>query len=1168
MQSLITAWLEIFTASIMLLGTLAGVVLLVGKSPAGRWLGTLLFAFLLALALQVFELLGFIPSIILVCSISIYLYAQAFFYQKTRIPIYHFLVPIAFAVLNYLLVAQQAGVLATSLVVSTCYWVFTFQLLVREGDTRGFSYFQNAGSRIAWLRNLMVILGLLFLAILVPVGPYLYALLYACLLGHVLYQVFQESTFFSPIPIGNKYKKSTLTPEIKASIIDKLEEVMETNHFYRKDDASLSKLADLLGVTTHHLSQVLNESMKISFQDLLARFRIREACKLLRDESNEQVKIETVANMVGYNSKSSFNTAFKKRTGLTPSDYRKAKNVRTYGEERLSERKAPFKEKSARSLIQVFNLKMNRSMIRITFRNLRKQKLHSSLNIIGLAVGISACLTIAAYVRHELSYDQHYPEAENLYRIALNRVYPDSNKEWAVTAPVLAPRITEELPEVEHYTRLSSGEYMFARSGDKLDKQQILSVDSGFFDLFHPKLILGEITADLFKKNDGVVLTKKAAEKYFGDENPIGKLFTIQLPNGDEKKTLSVAAVIEDPSPNSHFSYEILASLDIAQFPKWIMNSWGTWAVYSYIRVHPQADVEMLTKKINEISQQNQAVGDANFKSWLDAGNLYDYFLQPVVDIHLSSNLTAEYEVNSSTAYVYFFALVGVFILLMAVVNFVNLATARASYRTMEVGIRKAVGAGRKQLMVQFLSESTLICFIAMLLAIPLTQLSLPYFNQTIGKSISLAAFASPVAVLILLATPLLLGILSGFYPALYLSHFGPAAVFQKLVIKRGKEGLRHFLVIGQLLIAVLLIAGTITVFRQMHYLTHKPLGFDKDQLIKIDQLPISRDKMEVFREKVKKVDGVKDFALSTFPLDQIRTGSSIHTLDKPEGWVNMTHYDVDEHFIRTTGIQIVAGRDLTPQDAIENEEANLKILLNVEGAKALGWKPSEAINQLVAFGGGPNEHWVVVGVVEDFNLTSLHQPVGNFILSHEGPSNIPFRSATIRFEPRKMKEALAGLALVWSEFVPDQVFDYQFIDEAMAQFYEAERLTGKLFVLFSGLGIFICCLGLFGLMGFVVEKRAKEVGIRKVMGAGVRHIVLLLSKDYVRLVIIASVIAIPIAWWALNQWLGSFAYRIENSIWTFLGAGILVAVISWLTVALYSYQAAKANPVRSLRSE
>jgi AraC-like DNA-binding protein/ABC-type lipoprotein release transport system permease subunit len=1108
---------------------------------------------------------SYLPSSLVLVAVISYLYFHAFFYQQRRTRVLHFGILALVGIGNIFFESYTSIIWILSGLIIAGYVFLISKLFVEESQSRGFSYFSNPGSRIAWLRNFVFLSALFFVSLPLPLNLIANCALYFVLIGHVVYQLFQESSFLSPIPIGNKYKKSTLTPEIKASIIDRLDEVMNENHFYRQDDASLGSLANLLGVTNHHLSQVLNESMKISFQDLLARFRIRDACLLLKNEANEQMKIETIANMVGYNSKSSFNTAFKKRTGLTPSEYRMDKNVRTYGEERLSERKTPSYKGERFSLNHVFNLKLNRNMIRVSIRNLRKHRLHSSLNIIGLAIGLSACLTIAAYVHYELSYDKHHANSESVYRIALNRIYPDYNKEWAITAPVLAPTITDILPEVEHYTRISWDHIMLARAGKKMQKQRITAVDSGFFQVFDSKIISGQITNEFFKRQDGIILTQTAAQKYFGREDPIGELFSIQLPMENEKRLVSVEAVISDPLPNSHFSYEVLATFDILQFPEWIFTTWGTWAVYSYIKVHPDTDPYLLRRKINEISEENMAVGNDDFDTWLSAGNAYDYFLQPLTDIHLNSNLTEEFEANSSVTFVYFFALVGIFILLMAVVNFVNLATARASYRTLEVGIRKAVGAGRKDLMMQFLMESTLITVIAMVIALPLTQFFLPYFNQTIGKSISLQPFITPVGVCAFIATPIVLGLLSGFYPALYLSNYGPAAIFQKAVVRRGKEGFRHLLVIGQFVIAVILLSGTITVFRQMHYLTNKPLGFDKDQLIKVDRLPFTGNKIDVFKQEASLISGVHGITTSNFPIDEIRSGSSISTKEKPESWINSSFLTVDENYIPTLGIKLVAGRNFLPTE-IESQEGGIeKIILNRAAVKALGWQPEEAVNKVLNESTGINVQ--IIGVLEDFNFGSLHKPVGPVQLS-SSKFEAPFRSATIRLDPRRTKEALASLEELWATLSPDLVFEYQFVDDTMAQYYEAERLTGKLFIIFSGLGIFICCLGLFGLMGYVVEKRTKEVGIRKVMGASISHIILLLSKDYIRLVLISSALAIPIAWWGLSQWLESFAYRVDNSVWTFLSAGLLVTIISWFTVAFYSYQAARTNPVNSLRSE
>lgn len=1131
------------------------------KFPAARNLGKLLLAYSFLL-ITLFEPAFLVSQwqVIVLIALFLHLYTRAFFSTKNRLSLFH-LIPVVLSVglfLTPLLIDRIVG----SIVVVT-YGILLLRKIETEAKQRGIQWFVNPGSRLSWFRN-FIILNLFGLLILLMgfATPLIVAGLSFLVLAFVVYQSFKESEFLTAIPIANKYQKSTLTPQIKSAILDKIEGVIEAE-FYLRDDATLTNLANALGVSTHHLSQVLNESLHISFQDLIAQYRIRRACHILRDEQYEQVKIESVAAMVGYNSKSSFNAAFKRRTNQTPTEYREARSVRSYGETLLSDRKRSSNEKRRLSLNHVFNLKLNKDMIRFSLRNLRKNKLHAALNIIGLAVGLAACLAIASYVHYELSYDTHHPEADNIYRIGLDRVYPESSKEWAITAPILAPTITEKLPEVQYYTRLAWDDMMLGRTGELMQEHRLTAIDSGFFDVFGTTVIRGQVTSEFFKKNDGIILTNSAARKFFGTDDPVGKFFKIQLPN-DEKRLVSVAAVIADPPPNSHFSYEVLGTLEMLKFPDFVMNIWGTWAVWSYIKVYPDTDPEVLAGKINDISNENIALGSDDFAAWVDAGNSYTYFLQPLLDIHLNSNLAEEFEANSSEVFVYFFGLVGMFILLMAIVNFVNLATARASYRTLEVGIRKSVGASRRDLMIQFLLESTIISSIALLISLPITQISLPFFNQVIGKSITLDLFLSPSGLTFLLMVPIVLGLLSGFYPALYLSNFGPAAIFQKLIVKRGRERLRHVLVIGQFMIAIILMAGTITVFRQMSYLSNKPLGFDKEQLIKVDRLPFTGEAVDLFKERVRSVQGVLQVSTSSFPFDEVREGSTIRREVNPDGWVNTSTLSVDEHYLSTTGIQLIAGRNFR-SDEVERTEGVEKIILNRAAVKALGWEPEEAVDQRVFL--SDQDDRLVIGVVEDFNFGSLHRPVQPFQLSG-WKFIMPSRSATIRLDPRELSETLASLGKLWADLAPDQVFEYEFADQTMAQYYEGERLTGKLFIIFSGLGIFICCLGLFGLMGYVVEQRSKEVGIRKVLGARSRSIVLLLSKDYIRLVLISSLIAIPIAWWGLDLWLDSFAFRVDNSLWIFLIAGALVTIISWLTVALYAYQAAKANPVESLKSE
>lgn len=800
--------------------------------------------------------------------------------------------------------------------------------------------------------------------------------------------------------------------------------------------------------------------------------------------------------------------------------------------------------------------------ILVAWRNILKHQLHSILNIIGLGVGLAACFIIAIYVNFELSYDKHHPNSENTYRIALNRVYPQNEVNWAVIPVPVAPTIAELLPEVENYTRLTMEEIPFGRSGTKLRDQEITSVDSGFFDIFHAPVIKGSITDDFFKRKDGLILTQHAAKKYFEGEDPIGQLMSVNLEG--ETKEYVVEAVIEDPLPSMHFTYEVITSIESLSIPPFFAENWGYWGFYSYIKVHPETDVATLEEKITKISEEHQSEGDSDFKNWLDAGNHYNYFLQPVSSIHLESNLMAEYEANSSRDLVYFFALIAVLILVIAIVNFVNLATAKASHRTMEVGIRKAVGAYRMQLVFQFLMEATLISFIAMAVALPLTQVALPFVQAITGKALSLSVVFTPWAILVILGLPIVLGILAGFYPAIYLSHFRPVVVFQKNATRAGRYSLRRLLVVAQFIIAVLLIAGTATVYRQVHFLSNTSLGFDKDQIISIDRLPFPEEKIESFAQRTRELPGVEAVAISSFPIDAIQEGNVLRHPDQAEGWINATMLNVDEQYIPTMGIQLIAGRNFMATEVNQQNEGPENVILNATTVKSMGWYPNEAVGQTIVQEGANK---IIIGVVEDFNYESLHNKVAPLELRCTYYER-PVRAANIRISANKTPEALAGLENLWNDYAPDKIFTFEYLDEVMAEDYASERLTGQLFIAFAGLAILICCLGLFGLMAFMAERRAKEVGVRKVMGARVSQIILLLSTDFMRLVLISSIIAIPFAWWGLDYWLEGFAYRVDNSIWVLFLSGMAATLVSMITVIYYAYRSASVNPANLLRED
>ncbi len=552
-------FLEILFFSTLFVGGLIGVILLISKSPSGRWLGFLICAYLLSIILQLGENELSIAVSLTVVSVSFYLYVRAFFFQKNRTSLIHLVGVAVPLMLDFLLAEFEWVVWATSFSVMGIYTVMMFRLLLSESETRGFSYFQNPGSRISWMRGFVMLHMLMLILLTIQASTVVLSAGYVIIYSWILYQLFKESSFLSPIPLGNKYKKSTLTPEIKSSIIDKLEEVMDELYFYRRDDASLTSLAKELGATTHHLSQVLNESLKISFQDLIARFRIREACKLLCDEKQEQVKIENIATMVGYNSKSAFNTAFKKRTGLTPSEYREARDVRTYGEERLSERKAPLVGGSTFHLNHVFNLKIKSGMIQHFFksfsRNIKRNALFSFLNVLGLTVGFTCSILIYLYVQDELSYDRALPDSDRIYRIAWMGDNPQTR-----TPHPMAQAMVNDFPEVEEAVSFSPW-YGPALSKDFIrvenEKRNIIFeepdfffADSAFFEVFELELVEGD--KDALKKPFAFVITESLAKKYFGDSSAIGQELRVnQMP-------IAVSAVVKPMPTNSHFHFNAI----------------------------------------------------------------------------------------------------------------------------------------------------------------------------------------------------------------------------------------------------------------------------------------------------------------------------------------------------------------------------------------------------------------------------------------------------------------------------------------------------------------------------------------------------------------------------------------------------------------------------------
>lgn len=791
---------------------------------------------------------------------------------------------------------------------------------------------------------------------------------------------------------------------------------------------------------------------------------------------------------------------------------------------------------------------MFRNYLTIALRNLRKSPGFTFLNIAGLAAALACCLLIGLYVHDELSYDRHLADAERTYRVTMEVETEGDVQAFAGASATLAPALLADQPQVTAATRLTSvgGSTTTVRVGDtRFYEQGLFRADASFFDFFGFPLLQGDPTTALAEPRT-VVLTQSMARKYFGSDDPLGRVLLI-----DETEA-TVTGVMADVPPNTHVRPRFLLPLE-----DWadggLMRTWHVNSFHTYIKLAEGVDPAAFEADIRDLAYRY--VGDEL------AGNdqTYAYQLQPVTDIHLHSDLRYELEANSSAATVYTFGIIAVFILLIACVNFTNLTTARSLRRAKEVGVRKTAGAQRRQLTIQFLGESVLMSVLAMLGAVVLAHLLLPLFNDLAGKALSLYPLVSPSVWLTLVALAVVTGLLAGSYPALVLSSFRPAAVLKGgFTANHRGRGLRKGLVVFQFTISVVLIICTLVVSQQLRFMKNQRLGFDKEQVVVVPVRTGTNPTYETLRAELGQVPGVRQLSLSTDLLG--RSIDSTPVRNEAGRELHMQVMYVDEQFLSIYRIPLVAGRNFSsdiPLDVQRNA-----FLLNETAVTALGWdSPEDAIGREV-------EHFAegtVIGVFEDFHYQSLHQEIGPLMLMVR-PG--PFLYASLKLTPGQTAETLAALQARFQALFPNRPFDYFFLDEDFDRQYAAEEQLGQLTTVFSFLAVLIACLGLFGLAAYAAEQRTKEIGVRKVLGASVAGLVALLSKDFLQLVLIAIVVAVPLAVLVLNQYLGTYPYRIALPVWVVVVAGGLALLIAFLTVSYQAIKASMIDPVKALRYE
>ncbi|CCH51927.1 protein of unknown function DUF214 [Fibrisoma limi BUZ 3] len=803
----------------------------------------------------------------------------------------------------------------------------------------------------------------------------------------------------------------------------------------------------------------------------------------------------------------------------------------------------------------------------ITVRSLLKHKVFSVVTIVGLAVGMAACLLIVQYVLFERSYDRQSPHAEQIWRIYTENYSNGSlDTRDANTHSAVGPTLKAELPEVVDYTRVySARDLTVIHKQTPYTQSKAYAVEPAFLRMFPYRVLQGNATQGLSQPGR-VILTKSAAATYFGPANPIGQ--TLQLVGGWFTGPHTVAAVIEDVPLNSHLKFEMLLPYQTL-YSQGHTDNWENYWDYNYIQLHPQANPELVRAKLAELS-----------KRYLSTSNLA-LNMQRLTDIHLRSDLTYEHEPNGSVRIVYFLLLIAAFILGIAWINYSNLTTARAMERAKEVGLRKTIGASRSQLIGQFLGEAIVVNLLAISLAVFFMQLAGPAFAELTGKPLTNWFYTNHVLFGLTLAALFLISVVgAGFYPALVLSGYEPMSMLRGSFSRVGKGlALRKALVVFQLVCTVGMLAATVTIYRQLTFLQKHDLGVSIDQMLVLkaprfdfNQDSVYQKKYAVFKAEVARLPSVRNItASSVVPGEGINTigGTSDGVYWKKRITANKpTIYfvNVDEQFMRTYGVRQLAGRGF---QANEPHWRN-RYIINRAALKALGFpSPEAAVDESLVFGGEATRRGSdmrIIGVVDNFHIESLKLPTRPILYTCPPPTRMAYFS--VKLGTQQLPGTIDQVNQIWKQLFPQSPFDYFFLDQKFDEQYRSERQFQRIFTVFTGLAILVACLGLFGLATFTAEQRTKEVGVRKVLGASIASLVLLLSQDFIKPVLLAILIATPIAWYALNQWLQSFAYRISLDWWMFGLAGLVAVVIALLTVSYQSIRAALMNPVKSLRTE
>lgn len=811
---------------------------------------------------------------------------------------------------------------------------------------------------------------------------------------------------------------------------------------------------------------------------------------------------------------------------------------------------------------------MFKNYLKIAWRSLKKQPFFTFLNTFGLAVGMAGGLLVSLYIYDELSYDKMFPDAERIHRVNNNIKFGGDEREFAVTPAPMAEVLKSDFSEIEVVTRFRTRGSALVRKADDManvKEEHTTYVDPSFFEMFGVVLLAGDATTAL-KDPNTLVLTRTAAEKHFPIDNAVGQ--NMVLNNGEN---FTIVGVIEDFPQNSFLRgytvFEAMAGNEDA-----VVGNWGSNNYQTFIKLLPTVNADQIQEQLRGllgkyvipgVQQFMPGITEAQFKA---SGNHLIFSTIPLTDIHLNSHKVGEMSTNNDMQSIYILTFIAIFLLILASVNFMNLSTAHSLKRAKEVGVRKTLGSNKRDLVRQFLVESGLVAFLAMVLAMVLAVVALPFFNDLADKEIAIP-FDSPVFWLILFASVMVLGLFSGSYPAFFMSRFKPATV-----LKGGNEGsveggkIRNSLVVFQFAISVFLIISTLVVYQQLKYIQGKDLGFSKEQVLIVNDVFTAGDKASSFKEQVEQLGFVESATMSSyFPTPSSRSDTTFRPdTDKnsAESAVNMQTWGVDYDYVSTMDFELVAGRGF---DRSYGNDSTA-IILNETATRIMNLSPQEVLGKRYTpdFDSDDPTYYTVIGVLKDFHIASLKEDIDAVSLHLEDGAY----AMAVRIKAGDFANAIAQIEAVWNTIVPGEPFDYYFMEDAFNDIYVSEQRLGNIFIIFTVLSLLIACLGLFGLAAFNAQKRTKEIGVRKVLGASVGQVAYALTVDFLKLVVLAILVALPIGWYAMNRWLEDFSFRIDIPWWVFGLASFIAVLISVITVSYQSIKAALVNPVKSLRTE